>query len=254
MEFKTTVRHMDHDKNHNSTELLRLALDRSRKSGNFDYLSYLSIGTPSVSFRALIDSVDALTWTQCATCHIRSAQPTSLFNPMKSTSYATLKCPNEKCKLFNYNGCDKRPSGTTCMYNLLYGDGSWTQGDLATETLWYEADKVPVPRVLFGCAYHSFGDPVNRGAGNLGLGQWNETFGSQLDVCTFSYFLPLLGSKETDNVLFVSLPIKRRPVSLEPNGGRQYENASKSSGETNVLFHRPKPKFPAPPFTGSLKL
>ncbi|GER40154.1 eukaryotic aspartyl protease family protein [Striga asiatica] len=226
LNFNTTVWHVDHDKHLTKTELLRLALDRTRKrlqwlqqaarpninvgapirySGDGAYLAYLSIGTPGVSVPAILDTGGGLTWTQCASCHNCSAQPTPLFNPSKSTSYVALKCPNKKCKLYTPNVCDKRACGTECAFNLTYGDGSGTGGNLATETFWFEADTVPVPvpGVLFGCGFHTQGNMPNGGVGNLGLGRWNDSIVSQLDERVFSYCLPLFGSKKKTGRLFM---------------------------------------------------
>ncbi|CAA0827094.1 Eukaryotic aspartyl protease family protein, partial [Striga hermonthica] len=194
---------------------MRLALDRSRKrlqwlqeatrhinaevptaySGDVEYLAYLFIGNPAVPFLALIDTASSLTWTQCAPCRNCSAQPTPLFNPKKSSSHVALKCPNNKCKLYNPDGCDKRRPGTKCKYSIMYVDGSGTQGELATETLWF--GDVPVPGVLFGCGFHSYGDVLLGCTGVLGLSRFNDSIVSQLDVPAFSYCLPTFGSNKT---------------------------------------------------------
>ncbi|GER40140.1 eukaryotic aspartyl protease family protein [Striga asiatica] len=223
--FNTMVKHVDHDKQLNTTELLRLALNRSRKrlhwlqeaathrspidvealtgySGEGEYLAYLFIGTPPRPFPAIIDTASDLTWTQCAPCNNCSAQPTPLFNRTTSTSYAALKCPNKKCKLYKSDGCDKRPPDAKCTYNRTYGDGRGTRGELATETLWFEG--LRVPRVLFGCGFHSYGDVLSGGAGVLGLGRWNDSIVSQLGVGTFSYCLPTFGANGTGRLLMGS--------------------------------------------------
>ncbi|CAA0840633.1 Eukaryotic aspartyl protease family protein [Striga hermonthica] len=194
--FNTMVKHVDHEKHLSKTELLRLALHRSRKRlGDGEYLAYLFIGTPAVPIPVIIDTGSDLTWTQCALCDNCSVQPTPLFDPAKSTSYVALKCPNKKCKLYKSDGCNKRLPGTTCAYNRTYGDGSRSRGDLATETFWFEG--VPVPGVLFGCAFHSYGSVVGGGTGILGLGRWDDSIVSQHDVHAFSYCLSTFDSNGT---------------------------------------------------------
>ncbi|GER40138.1 eukaryotic aspartyl protease family protein [Striga asiatica] len=212
--FNTMVKHVDHDKQLNQTELLRLALDRSRKrlqwlqaaatninvkapirySGHNEYLAYLSIGTPPVPFPAFLATASDLTWTQCAPCVECSDQPTPLFAPANSTSYTALKCPDTRCR-----DCSKQRPGSQCMFDMTYDDNSESEGDLATETLWFGDKKVL--GVQFGCAYYTVGNVLCGGAGSLGLGRGEDSFISQLDVSAFSHCLPTYGTNNTGSLL-----------------------------------------------------
>ncbi|CAA0826807.1 Eukaryotic aspartyl protease family protein [Striga hermonthica] len=239
VEFNATLRHVDSGKNHNKTELLRLALHRSTKRNEWlraalngsspeiegptsiigrdwgEYLVTMSIGTPPVRFTALIDTGDGFTWTHCAPCKTCPKQThTRMFDPTKSSSYTALRCPSEMCELYYFsNPCrSKQPFGGKCTYNLTYTDGTGSWGDLATETLWSKDNTASVPGVMFGCAHYVHGDQLGS-TGTLGLGPGRYGLVSQFNVSAFSYCLPEPGSNRTGG-LYVGCGARAPPDAL----------------------------------------
>ncbi|KAL0291080.1 UNVERIFIED_CONTAM: Aspartic proteinase nepenthesin-1 [Sesamum angustifolium] len=201
--FQVTLKHVDSGGNFTKFELLQRAMKRSRKrmerlyamalaasdasidapvrAGNGEYLMDLSIGTPPMSYSAILDTGSDLIWTQCKPCKQCFNQPTPIFDPVKSSSFSKLSCSSDLCSVLPSSSC----TGGSCEYLYTYGDYSSTQGFMATETFTF--GKVSVPKVGFGCGLDNEGGGFDQGGGLMGLGRGPLSLISQLDEPKFSY-------------------------------------------------------------------
>ncbi|CAI0419710.1 unnamed protein product [Linum tenue] len=66
-------------------------------SGNGEFLMELAVGTPPVSYSAIVDTGSDLIWTQCDPCTNCYKQPTPIFDPSKSSTFAKLPCSSSLC-------------------------------------------------------------------------------------------------------------------------------------------------------------
>ncbi|KAH0645535.1 hypothetical protein KY284_033419 [Solanum tuberosum] len=69
---------------------------------------------------------------------------------------------------------------------LQYGDGSYSTGDVASETFTFDStskkvDNISIPHVIFGCGHNNDGTFSNRTAGIVGLADTKISFINQLD-------------------------------------------------------------------------
>ncbi|KAL0423833.1 UNVERIFIED_CONTAM: Aspartic proteinase nepenthesin-1 [Sesamum radiatum] len=198
--FQVTLKHVDSGGNFTKFELLQRAMKRSRKrmerlyamalaasdasidapvrAGNGEYLMDLSIGTPPMSYSAILDTGSDLIWTQCKPCKQCFNQPTPIFDPRPSLIFL---------------------HGGSCEYLYTYGDYSSTQGFMATETFTF--GKVSVPKVGFGCGLDNEGGGFDQGGGLMGLGRGPLSLISQLGRTKFSYCLTSIDSTKTSTLL-----------------------------------------------------
>ncbi|CAL5083288.1 unnamed protein product [Urochloa decumbens] len=113
-----------------------------------EYMMALAVGTPPVSYPAIVDTGSDLIWTQCAPCSDQCFnQPTPLYNPANSTT------PLSMCEVAPAPGC-------SCPYNQTYGTG-WTAGVQGTETFTFgssPADQTRIRGIAFGCSNASSDD------------------------------------------------------------------------------------------------
>ncbi|KAL6200542.1 hypothetical protein ACLB2K_030323 [Fragaria x ananassa] len=56
-----------------------------------------------------------------------------VFDPRKSSSFSSLPCSSPLCRHLDSPGCSSKSK--TCLYQVSYGDGSFTFDDFSTETL-----------------------------------------------------------------------------------------------------------------------
>ncbi|GAB4855749.1 hypothetical protein Ancab_024393 [Ancistrocladus abbreviatus] len=164
--------------------------------GDGEFLMTLAIGTPPVSYSAIMDTGSDLTWTQCKPCDRCFDQPTPLFDPKKSSSYSKLSCSSDLCMQLPAYECEDG-----CQYMYSYGDDSSTAGALATETFTFGS--VSVPNIGFGCGEDNEGSGFNQSAGLVGLGRGPLSLVSQLDEPRFSYCLLPLGETSKTGVLLM---------------------------------------------------
>ncbi|CAM6089563.1 unnamed protein product [Calypogeia fissa] len=144
------------------------------------YIMQLTIGTPSRTFAAIVDTGSDLVWVQCAPCTSCFQQPDPIFDPTTSSSYTPQSCiDNALC-----SALPPPPRGLadpctsqllTCQYLYPYGDGSFTAGDLASETVTLTGTtgtRRSFPGVGFGCGHKNEGTfpPVIDGLVGLGQG------------------------------------------------------------------------------------
>ncbi|KAK4753526.1 hypothetical protein SAY87_001630 [Trapa incisa] len=104
----------------------------------------------------------------------------------------------------------------TCLYEVSYGDGSYTIGDLVTETVTIGSAKID--NVAIGCGHNNEGLFIGA-AGLLGLGGGSLSFPSQLNATSFSYCLVDRDSDSVSTLEFerslppnaVTAPLLRNP-------------------------------------------
>lgn len=171
--------------------------------GNGEFRMNLSIGTPPVPFLAIMDTGSDLVWTQCKPCKVCFPQPTPLFDPTLSTSFANVSCTNPLCKEWVTSSCADR-----CEYNNTYGDDTSTKGFLGTETLTFGSSErnVSVPNIGFGCGVENDGSGLNDGSGIVGLGRGPLSLVSQIGSRHFSYCLASIAGNESSSLFFGSVP------------------------------------------------
>ncbi|KAL6141920.1 hypothetical protein ACLB2K_060206 [Fragaria x ananassa] len=64
-----------------------------------------------------------------------------VFDPRKSSSFSSLPCSSPLCRHLDSPGCSSKSK--TCLYQVSYGDGSFTFDDFSTETLTFRRSKIP---------------------------------------------------------------------------------------------------------------
>ncbi|XP_004961034.1 aspartyl protease family protein 2 [Setaria italica] len=144
--------------------------------GSGEYFAQVGVGTPPTPALLVLDTGSDVVWLQCAPCRHCYAQSGRVFDPRRSRSYATVPCAAPLCRRLDSGGCNKRRG--SCLYQVAYGDGSITAGDLATETLSF-ARGARVPRVAIGCGHDNEGLFV-AAAGLLGLGRGRLSLPTQV--------------------------------------------------------------------------
>ncbi|XP_038896166.1 aspartyl protease family protein 2 [Benincasa hispida] len=155
--------------------------------GSGEYFTRLGVGTPPRYLYMVLDTGSDVVWLQCSPCRKCYSQSDPIFNPYKSKSFAGIPCSSPLCRRLDSSGCSTRRH--TCLYQVSYGDGSFTTGDFATETLTFRGNKIA--KVALGCGHHNEGLFVGA-AGLLGLGRGRLSFPSQTGIRfnhKFSYCL-----------------------------------------------------------------
>ncbi|KAF7150019.1 hypothetical protein RHSIM_Rhsim02G0220800 [Rhododendron simsii] len=197
--------------------------------GGSNYAVMLGLGTPKKNLTLVLDTGSDLTWIQCQPCISCYKQQEPIFNPSASQTYKNLSCTTPQCSQLLISGCTRATN--TCLYAVLYGDGSFTIGLYATETLTLTPSDV-FPGFAFGCGLNNTG--LFRGAaGLLGLGlglgfpsllaQTALKYGSY-----FSYCLPTFSSSSgtlvfgKDGGTTNSAFIKYTPLLTNSNGPMFY--------------------------------
>ncbi|KAL0393813.1 UNVERIFIED_CONTAM: Aspartic proteinase CDR1 [Sesamum latifolium] len=172
------------------------------------YLMKINIGTPPVEILAIADTGSDLTWTQCMPCTQCYKQKAPLFNPTNTTTYRSVSCTSQQCQSLGVesSSCD-RSNG--CLYQVRYGDRSYSNGNLAVETFTFDSstsnESVVFPKVVFGCGHNNDGTFNEMGSGIVGLGGGAVSIVRQLETTIggkFSYCLTTLDSKSSSKISF----------------------------------------------------
>ncbi|KAJ8900487.1 hypothetical protein K2173_025264 [Erythroxylum novogranatense] len=142
--------------------------------GSGEYFTRLGVGTPPRYVYMVLDTGSDIVWIQCAPCKKCYTQTDPVFDPRKSRSFAKIPCRSPMCRRLDSPGCSAKKQ--TCLYQVSYGDGSFTVGDFSTETLTFRGARVG--RVALGCGHDNEGLFVGA-AGLLGLGRGKLSFPSQ---------------------------------------------------------------------------
>ncbi|KAJ3706537.1 hypothetical protein LUZ61_010242 [Rhynchospora tenuis] len=157
--------------------------------GISDYIVSVGIGTPSKTLTLVFDTGSDITWVQCEPCQHCYMQKEPKFDPSQSSTFTNVSCNSAQCTGISF-GC----SGSSCLYGVKYGDGSFTLGYYAKDTLTLNPDVIQNFR--FGCGQNNSG-LFGEIAGLLGLGPSSESFVSQTSdkyQRVFAYCLPALSS------------------------------------------------------------
>ncbi|KAG0492771.1 hypothetical protein HPP92_006169 [Vanilla planifolia] len=164
--------------------------------GSGEYFSQVGIGQPARSAYLVVDTGSDVTWIQCEPCSDCYQQSAPVFDPTSSASYSPLTCESQICKSLEVSAC----RNYSCLYQVSYGDGSFTVGEFATETLTFGSSP-PVHSVALGCGHDNEGLFV-AASGLLGLGGGALSFPSQIRSPSFSYCLVARDSTATSTLDF----------------------------------------------------
>ncbi|CAD6265714.1 unnamed protein product [Miscanthus lutarioriparius] len=168
-----------------------------------------SSGSPAANLTVIVDTGSDLTWVQCKPCSACYAQRDPLFDPAGSATYAAVRCNASACAASlkaatgTPGSCSSTGGGGNerCYYALAYGDGSFSRGVLATDTV--ALGGASLDGFVFGCGLS------NRGlfggtAGLMGLGRTELSLVSQTASRyggVFSYCLPATTSGDASGSL-----------------------------------------------------
>ncbi|KAF5803731.1 putative nepenthesin [Helianthus annuus] len=169
----------------------------SQRSG--EYFARVGLGTPAQSYYMTIDTGSDLTWLQCKPCSNCYQQTDPIYDPSGSSSYNVLPCTSEQCESLDTSACESN----TCLYQVSYGDESFTVGDFVTETVSFNSGSFP--SVAVGCGHDNEG-LFAAAAGLLGLGRHPLSFPSQIKSTSFSYCLVDRDSANVSTLDFNSVP------------------------------------------------
>jgi aspartyl protease family protein len=156
--------------------------------GSGEYFTKIGVGTPATPALMVLDTGSDEVWMQCTPCLKCYQQSGPIFDPRRSTSYSAVGCSSPLCHRLHKGGCDLHRR--SCLYQVTYGDGSETAGELATETVTF-AGGARVDGVAIGCGHDNEGLFV-AAAGLIGLGRGSLSFPAQISRRygrTFSYCL-----------------------------------------------------------------
>lgn len=166
--------------------------------GSGEYFVRIGVGSPPRSQYVVLDSGSDIVWVQCQPCKQCYQQLDPVFNPAESASYSGVTCSSSVCDRLENAGCHEG----RCRYQVSYGDGSYTKGTLAIETLTF--GQTVVRNVAIGCGHRNRGMFV-AAAGLLGLGGGSMSFVGQLGGQigdAFSYCLVSRGMDSSGSLVF----------------------------------------------------
>lgn len=166
--------------------------------GSGEYFSRVGIGHPPSEVYMVLDTGSDVNWLQCAPCADCYQQADPIFDPVKSSTYSPLSCDTKQCQSLDVSEC----RNNTCMYEVSYGDGSYTVGDFVTESVTF-GGSAAVDNVAIGCGHSNEGLFVGA-AGLIGLGGGALSFPSQIKASSFSYCLVDRDSDSTSTLEFDS--------------------------------------------------
>ena len=177
-----------------------------------NYVTTIALGGDSSgaasNFTVIVDTGSDLTWVQCKPCRYCYSQRDPLFDPAGSATYAAVPCNASACavSLKEATGapgtCARTGGGSErCYYGLAYGDGSFSRGVLATDTVGLGG--VSLEGFVFGCGLSNHG-LFGGTAGLMGLGRTELSLVSQTASRfggVFSYCLPATTSGDSTGSL-----------------------------------------------------
>lgn len=172
--------------------------------GSGEYFLRVGIGKPPSQAYVVLDTGSDVSWIQCAPCSECYSQSDPIFDPNFSSSYSPIHCDEPQCKNLDLSEC----RNNTCLYEVSYGDGSYTVGEFATETVTLGA--AAVDNVAIGCGHNNEGLFVGA-AGLLGLGGGKLSFPAQVNATSFSYCLVDRDSDAVSTLEF-NAPLPRNAV------------------------------------------
>ncbi|KAK9056449.1 hypothetical protein SSX86_023810 [Deinandra increscens subsp. villosa] len=181
------------------------------QQGSGEYFVRIGVGSPPQSQYMVVDSGSDVVWVQCLPCKQCYRQSDPLFDPANSASFTAVSCGSTVCEhaAETVDGCRGHGGGRWCGYQVSYGDGSYTKGTLALETLTF--GDTFIQKVAIGCGHRNQGLFIGA-AGLLGIGGGSMSLVSQLGGTSggaFSYCLVSRGTGSPGSLEFgrESLPI-----------------------------------------------
>ncbi|KAL1205592.1 Aspartyl protease family protein [Cardamine amara subsp. amara] len=190
-----------------SVSQTQIPLTSGIKLQTLNYIVTVELGGKNMSL--IVDTGSDLTWVQCQPCKSCYNQQGPLYDPSISSSYKTVFCNSSTCQDLvaatgnaglcgSNNGVEK----TTCDYIVSYGDGSYTRGDLASESILWGETKLE--NFVFGCGRNNKG-LFGGASGLMGLGRSSVSLVSQTLKTfngVFSYCLPSLEDGASGSLSF----------------------------------------------------
>ncbi|KAI3697310.1 hypothetical protein L6452_30239 [Arctium lappa] len=152
-----------------------------------EFLMNISFGNPSHRVLAIADTGSDLSWIQCRPCIQCYKHVGSIFNPKLSSTYKAFGCKSETCKTLS-SVATKCSSTKTCQFTEAYADGSYSIGDVATETI--KLGGRDLQDFVFGCSFRNDGVFEKTWGGIIGLGGGDFSLVSQIRTLVtpkFSY-------------------------------------------------------------------
>ncbi|KAL8112382.1 hypothetical protein AgCh_019918 [Apium graveolens] len=226
-----------------------------------EYLMKISVGTPSLDLLAVADTGSDLAWTQCEPCVKCYKQDAPIFNPRNSSTYKNQPCQSNACQSLSSASCD----GNKCTYQVSYGDNSFSNGDLSSESFTFESTSgtpVVLPNISFGCGHSNGGKFEKNTNGIVGLGNGQLSIVNQLSDTIngkFSYCLVPLSANLTSKVSFGSnavvsgTGVQTTPFYSQEHDTFYYLNLeSVSVGDAKIKFETKKYAKKASVDTGNI--
>ncbi|KAJ8752721.1 hypothetical protein K2173_007031 [Erythroxylum novogranatense] len=194
------------------TQDLSTPVTSGTSQGSGEYFSRVGVGSPAKPFFMVLDTGSDLTWLQCEPCSDCYRQSDPIFNPTASSSYRPISCGTPQCNSLEMSSC----RSDQCLYQVNYGDGSFTFGQFISEKLSFGSSGA-VDNIALGCGHDNEGLFVGS-AGLLGLGGGPLSLTSQLKASSFSYCLVNRDSTGSSSLDFNSaLPSDSVTASLMRN-------------------------------------
>ncbi|KAK4767513.1 hypothetical protein SAY87_023421 [Trapa incisa] len=169
--------------------------------GSGEYFSRVGVGSPAGQYYMVLDTGSDVNWLQCQPCIECYQQSDAIYNPSASSSYRALTCNSPQCSALQVSSC----RSNQCLYQVSYGDGSFTVGNFVTETMTFGSSG-KVDNVALGCGHDNEGLFVGA-AGLLGLGGGPLSLTKQIKASSFSYCLVDRDSPRSSTLDFNSADI-----------------------------------------------
>ncbi|KAJ4960981.1 hypothetical protein NE237_020891 [Protea cynaroides] len=195
---KSDLKPIDTDGYEAQAEDLQGPIVSGMSQGSGEYFSQVGIGRPPKSQYMVIDTGSDVSWVQCTPCTDCYNQADPIYEPASSSSYASLSCNTQQCKSLDVSAC----RNGSCLYQVSYGDGSYTVGDFVTESLTFGTSN-SVDNIALGCGHDNEGLFVGA-SGLLGLGGGSLSFPSQIQASSLSYCLVDRDSSSSSTLEFNS--------------------------------------------------
>ncbi|KAJ4978667.1 hypothetical protein NE237_009447 [Protea cynaroides] len=171
---------------------VKLPANSGSSLGTENFIVKLGFGTPKQDFVLVFDTGSDLTWIQCQPCSGACySQQDPIFDPSTSSTYSNISCNSATCAQLKSATGNTQSCRTTCIYQITYGDSSYSAGYFATDTLTLSSSDV-FPNFEFGCGQNNQGLWGSED-GLLGLGRDQISMVSQTAQKygkLFSYCLP----------------------------------------------------------------
>lgn len=168
-----------------------------------NYIVTVTLGGRNMT--VIVDTGSDLTWVQCQPCRLCYNQPEPLFNPSISPSFQSVACNSSACQSLESATGNSGLCGTnsqTCGYDVSYGDGSYTKGELGQDHL--VLGRTSVDNFVFGCGKNNRG-LFGLASGLMGLGRSDLSLISQTSGVfggVFSYCLPSTEAESSGSLVF----------------------------------------------------